>query len=183
MSLFWLLHLFHIYLSIVFPIESRFLKTKKWSQRLHITEVVVSVFISALCPAVVLVTNINYNFIFYPALFCTPATQVLIFYSMAIPVVLITVIGLNLIVTVVWTLFKVSCMLMHGTYMLGTLLKCYNQKSVLTSRLKCEYSIVRGPWANTLYNCQCCWHFVLRYSTVCVTIQNIGKLYMGIATM
>ena len=118
MSLFWLLHLFHIYLSVVFPIESRYLKTEKWSQRVHITEVVASVFISALCPAVVLVTNINYNFIFYPPLFCTPATQVLVFYSMAIPVVLVTVIGLNLIVTVVWTLFKVSCISIYGTHII-----------------------------------------------------------------
>ncbi|XP_065890997.1 uncharacterized protein [Dysidea avara] len=106
MSSFWLLHLFHVYLSIVFPIRSRFLKTKKWSQRLHIAEVVGSIFISALCPAVVLATNINYNLIFYPPLLCTPATQISVFYSMTIPVVLVTVIGLNLIVTVVWTLFK-----------------------------------------------------------------------------
>ena len=108
MSLFWLLHLFHIFLSVVFPIRSRFLKTKKWSQRLHIIEVVVSLLISVLCPAILLLTNINYNLIFYPPLLCLPGTQVSAFYSMSVPAVLFTVVGLSLIVAVTWTLFKVS---------------------------------------------------------------------------
>jgi len=108
MSLFWLLHLFHIYVSVVFPIRSRFLRKKKWSRRIHAIEVVGSLLISILCPAILLLTNINYNFVFYPPLLCMPGTQVSVFYSMAVPAVLVVTVGLNLIIAISWTLFKVS---------------------------------------------------------------------------
>ena len=108
MSLFWLLHLFHIYLSVVFPIKARFLKTKKWRRGLHITEVAGSLLISVLVPGILLLTNIDYNMAFYPPLLCLPGTQVSVFYSIAVPAVLFTVVGLSLIVIVTWTLLKVS---------------------------------------------------------------------------
>jgi len=74
----------------------------------YIAEVVGSLLVSVVCPAILLLTNIDYNITFYPPLLCLPATQASVFYSMAVPAVLFTVVGLNLIVTVAWTLFKVS---------------------------------------------------------------------------
>jgi len=129
MSSFWLLHLFHVYLSVVFPIRSHFLKTKRWSKRIHIAEVVGSILISVLCPAMVLVTSINYNLIFYPPLLCTPATQVSVFYSMSIPVVIIGIIGVDLIIAIVWTLLKVSCqcIIYSSTYIRVEVMLCTAQ--------------------------------------------------------
>lgn len=108
MTMFWLFHLFHIFLKVVFPVKSRFLMTGRWKRGSHIVEVLISFFISALGPAIVWLTGIKYAFAFFPPLLCLPTSGVFLFYAMCVPLILILTLGLNMIVTIVWTLFKVS---------------------------------------------------------------------------
>ena len=106
MTMFWIFHLIHIFLKVVFPVKSLFLTTRRWNRGLHITEVLASFFISALGPGIVHLSGIKYGFAFFPPLLCLPASNLFLFYAMAVPLVVIMTLGLNVIAVIIWTLFS-----------------------------------------------------------------------------
>lgn len=108
MTMFWIFHLIHIFLKVVFPVKSLFLTTRRWKRGLHITEVLASLLLSALGPAIVHLSGIQYGFAFFPPLLCLPASNVFLFYAMAVPSILVMTLGLNVIAVIIWTLFRVS---------------------------------------------------------------------------
>ena len=75
---------------------------------IHITEVLISLCISALGPGIVHLSGIKYGFAFFPPLLCLPTSSVFLFYAMCVPLILILTFGLNVIAAIVWTLFRVS---------------------------------------------------------------------------
>lgn len=109
MTMLWIFHLFHIFLKVVFPIESRFLTTRRWNRGLHATEILISLLLSALGPTIVWLAGIKYGFAFFPPLLCLPTSRVFVFYTMSIPLILILTGGVNLITTVIWKLLIKVC--------------------------------------------------------------------------
>ena len=83
-------------------------KDKRKVKILHFSEVLVSVFLSALGPGVIWFSNNEYNIFSLPPLLCLPATNSLIFYTMCLPLVILLTIGVNLIAMVLWTLLQVN---------------------------------------------------------------------------
>ena len=108
MGIFWFLHLSHIYLNILFPIQLNFLKRKKWSRGLHITEVTGAIIISAIGPMTVFITGSKYNISTLPPIVCFPTSIYLSIYTMFIPLVMMSTIGVCVIITLFWTLIKVA---------------------------------------------------------------------------
>ena len=108
MGISWFLHLSHVYLSISFPIRLNFLKSKKWSRGLHITEVTGAIVLSAMGPMAVFISGNKYNIITLPPIVCFPASIYLSIYTMFIPLVLMLTIGVCIIIIMLWTLIKVS---------------------------------------------------------------------------
>ena len=48
----WLLHLFHLFLGVVFPFWSKFLNEKKWKIQLYAVEMFESVILCSLAPTI-----------------------------------------------------------------------------------------------------------------------------------
>ena len=107
MSIFWFLHLSHVYLNILFPIQLKFLKRKEWSRGLHITEVTGAIILSAIGPMVVFITGNEYNITTLPPMICFPASIYLSIYTLFIPLVMMSTIAVCVIIVVLWTLIKV----------------------------------------------------------------------------
>ena len=108
MAFFWLLHVFHIYFNLQFPLKSLIFKDKKKVKILHFSEISISIFLSALGPGVVWFSNNEYNVFTLPPLLCVPATTSLIFYTLCLPLIILLTIGVNLIAIVLWTLLQVN---------------------------------------------------------------------------
>jgi len=117
MVFFWFLHVFHIYFNVQFPLKSLILKDKKKVKILHFSEISVCIFLSALGPGVVWLSNNEYNVVSLPPLLCLPATNSLIFYTICVPIIFLLTIGVNLIAMILWTLLQVNnrfvCMMLH----------------------------------------------------------------------
>ena len=107
MGIFWLLHLCHVYLNILFPIQLNFLNRKTWSRGLHITEVTGAIILSAIGPMAVFISGNEYNLITLPPIVCFPASIYLSIYTMFIPLVVMSTIGVCVIIILFWTLIKV----------------------------------------------------------------------------
>ena len=107
MGIFWFLHLSHVYLNILFPIQLNFLNRKTWSRGLHITEVAGAIILSAIGPMTVFISGNKYNITTLPPVVCFPASIYLSIYTMFIPLVLMCTIGVCVIITIFWTLIKV----------------------------------------------------------------------------
>ena len=107
MGVFWLLHISHVYLNILFPIRLNFLNHRTWSRGLHATEVTMAFILSAIGPITVLISGNEYNVIILPPIMCFPSTRLSI-YTLFIPLVLMATIGVCLIIIIFWALIKVS---------------------------------------------------------------------------
>ena len=105
---FWFLHVFHLYLNVLFPLKFLLLKDKRWEKRLHLTELIASIGFASLGPATVWLSNNDYNMFSNPPLLCLPATNSMLLYTLCLPMLLLLIIGVNLIATVVWALLKVT---------------------------------------------------------------------------
>jgi len=105
LSMFWLLHLIHLFLKIVFPLWARRLDFKRTKNILHVTEVVGAVFLSGLAP-IIFVSVSEYNIARFPPLLCYPSRAVTI-YTMCLPICI--TIGSGVIISIItfWILHKV----------------------------------------------------------------------------
>lgn len=109
---FWFLHVLHLFLNVLFPLKFSLLKDKRWEKRLHIIEVIASIGFASLGPAVVWLSNNDYNTFTRPPLLCIPTPNSMLLYTLCLPILFLLIIGVNLIATIVWALLKVS----HSIY-------------------------------------------------------------------
>ena len=109
-SVLWFLHLFHLFLGVVFPFWSRFLSEQKWKIRLHVVEVIGSVILCSLAPTI-FVSVSEYTLARYPPLFAIPSRDVS-FYTIILPLTIVLASGVNLTFYTFWTIHKV--MLAHN---------------------------------------------------------------------
>lgn len=94
MTVTWFLHLFHLFLGVVFPFWSKFLSEKKWKTRLHIVEVFGSVILCGLTPTI-FVSVSEYQITRFPPLLALPSREVA-FYTLVLPITIILAVGVNL---------------------------------------------------------------------------------------
>ena len=102
----WLLHLFHLFLGVVFPFWSKFLNEKKWKVRLHIVEVLGSIVLCSLAPTVYVSVS-TYLLARFPTVFIFPGAKV-IFYTIVLPLAVTFAVGTNLIFFTFFTIHKVN---------------------------------------------------------------------------
>ena len=94
MAVNWLLHLFHLFLGVVFPFWSKFLKEKKWKIRLHVVEVLGAVTLCSLAPTI-LAASSSYTLSRFPPLLALPSRDI-VFFTVEIPLAIILAVGVNL---------------------------------------------------------------------------------------
>ena len=116
-GIFWFLHLFHVYLNILFPIQLNVLNRKTWSRGLHVAEVTGTIIVGAIGPMAIFISGDKYNTPTFPPISCFPESIHHNIYSVFIPLVLMFTIGVCIIVTMLWTLIRVrriySCMFIY----------------------------------------------------------------------
>ena len=106
MVVIWFLHLFHLFVGVVFPFRSQFLKEKKWKIRLHIVEVLGAIILCGLAPTII-VTVSNYTLGRFPPLFALPSREAA-FYTVEVPLVVILAVGVNLTFYTFLSIHKVA---------------------------------------------------------------------------
>lgn len=82
-------------------------------RRLHITELITSIAFASLGPAVVWLSNNDYNVFARPPLLCLPTPNSMLLYTICLPVLILLIIGVNLIAAIVWALLKVHKFCMY----------------------------------------------------------------------
>ena len=110
MSVVWFLHLFHLFLGVVFPFWSRFLSEREWKIRLHVVEVFGSVILCSLAPTI-FVSVSEYTLGRFPPLLTLPSRDVS-FYTIILSLTIVLASGINLTFSTFWTIHKV--MLSHS---------------------------------------------------------------------
>ena len=105
LAVIWLLHLFHLFLGVVFPFWSKRLTEKKWKIRLYIMEVLGSIVLCSIAPTVHVNVS-SYAIERLPPVFVFPGPR-MIFYTMVLPLAIIFSVGVNLIFFTFFTIHKV----------------------------------------------------------------------------
>ena len=90
----WFLHLLHLFLGVVFPFRLKFLNEKKWKIRLHVFELLGSIVLCGLPPAIYISVS-DYTIARFPPLFALPLREVA-FYAIVLPQCIILSVGLNI---------------------------------------------------------------------------------------
>jgi len=109
MTVTWFLHVFHLFLLIMFPIWSlQFFSHTKGTRKLKlcILEIVGSVIFSSIFPTIVLSVS-HYKNARFPPLIMLPSKK-LSLYTMILPVTILMAVGINLIFLSLWKIHKVS---------------------------------------------------------------------------
>ena len=106
MSAMWFLHLFHLFLGVVFPFQSKFLNEKKFKFRLHVLEVLGSIVLCSLAPTI-FVSVSGYTFGSFPPLVFLPSRRVA-FYTIVLPLAVILACGVNLTFYTFLSIHKVT---------------------------------------------------------------------------
>ena len=106
-----LLHLFHLFLGIVFPFWSKFLNEKKWKVRLYVVEMFGSVVLCSLAPIIYIGGGSRYGFTRFPQVVVFPSAE-MVFYSMLMPLAIILAVGANLVFYTFFTIHKVKVLKM-----------------------------------------------------------------------
>ena len=106
LAVIWFLHLFHLFVSIVFPFWSKFLNEKKWKIRLYVVEMFGSVVLCSLAP-IIYISGSEYGISNFPLVITFPSPE-MSFYSILIPLDMILAVGVNLIFYTFFTIHKVK---------------------------------------------------------------------------
>ena len=106
MVAYWLLHLIHLFLKIVFPLWSRKLDVKQTKITLHVTEAVGAVVLCGLAP-IAHISMLSYSSGRFPTLLCTLSKE-FGFYTVCIPMCVMVATGVILTIIMFWILHKVS---------------------------------------------------------------------------
>ena len=104
MLVFWMLNIFHIFLRVTFPLQTKYIIEKRLSL-FHVLEVTGSFVLCSLAPIVYLSTS-QYQVTRFPPLLCVP-TEKFYFYTLSLPLSLTLSIGINLLIVTLWNIHKV----------------------------------------------------------------------------
>ena len=79
LTVIWLLHLFHLFLGVVFPFRSKLLNERKWKIRLHVTEVFGSIVLCSIAPTIYVSVS-AYTLPRLPPVLLFPGAKVIYYY-------------------------------------------------------------------------------------------------------
>ena len=105
-TIIWLLHLFHLFLVVSFPLWSKFLSEQKWKIRLHIAELIGSLVLCSIAPTVCISLS-EYTIFRYPPLFVRPSGDA-VFYSIVLPNAILSAIGVDITIYSLFSIRKVN---------------------------------------------------------------------------
>jgi len=106
LATFWLLHVIHLFIKIVYPIWSRKLDRNKTKIILHVTEVTLAFILCGLAP-IIFVSVSEYSIGRFPPLLCL-SSKAVSFYTMCIPLCFMIGTGVILAIIMFWKLHKVG---------------------------------------------------------------------------
>ena len=103
---FWILHLFHLLYSLVFPLKSQHLmRSKQLKRSVHLIEVLI-VLICGLLPSAIIIGTSGYHYIGFPPI-CTNEIPEVLFYTLIFPVSIEATVGLCMLLILLWIIRKV----------------------------------------------------------------------------
>lgn len=103
---FWLVHLCHLFHSLLYPMRAQqLMKSSAFKRSAHIIEVLV-VLGCGLIPSVVIASTSGYVYSGFPPQ-CNSKNSALLFYTMILPIALGATVGLCVILLSLWNLCKV----------------------------------------------------------------------------
>ena len=106
LSITWVVQIIHIWLTLFFPISSRWLT--KNSKFIHVSVIVGTVFLCSIGPILTL-SVYRYQVTRLPPGVCTPSNVDLHFYTIYLPIAIITAVGVSFLINIFWIVWKVSC--------------------------------------------------------------------------
>ena len=102
---FWVFHVFHLFLSLMYPFRVKeMMDCKIFQRKVHFTEVMIVLLFGSVVP----ILTISLSEYKHGGLNCSPQSQTVLFYAGLIPVLLIDIIGLLLLLGSFWILRRVS---------------------------------------------------------------------------
>lgn len=105
MHFFWIMHLFHMFTRLTFPMQSRNFDQSTYRHWFHIGEVGGG-FLIAVIPPIGVAAASEYNVPSFPANYCVPEPRVA-YYTELLPINIVLAIGVCFIVTIFWMLHQV----------------------------------------------------------------------------
>ena len=106
MHFFWIMHLFHMFTRLTFPMQSRNFDQSTYRHWIHIGEVGGGILI-AIIPPIAVASASEYNVPSFPANYCIPEPRVA-YYTELLPINIVLAVGVCFIVTIFWMLHQVS---------------------------------------------------------------------------
>jgi len=105
MMVFWMLNIFHIFLRVTFPLQTKYYIEKRLSL-LHVIEVAGSFILCSVAP-IIYVSTSQYEMTRFPPLLCVP-TEEFYFYTLSLPLCFTLTIGINLLIVTLWKIHQAS---------------------------------------------------------------------------
>lgn len=106
MHFFWIMHLFHMFTRLAFPMQSRNFDQSTYRHWIHIGEVGGGILV-AIIPPIGVAAASEYNVPSFPANYCVPEPRVA-YYTELLPINIVLAVGVCFIVTIFWMLHQVS---------------------------------------------------------------------------
>ena len=106
MHFFWIMHLFHMFTRLAFPMQSRNFDQSTYRHWIHIGEVGGGIIVAVIPPIGVAAAS-EYNVSSFPANYCVPEPRVA-YYTELLPINIVLAIGVCFIVTIFWMLHQVG---------------------------------------------------------------------------
>lgn len=104
---FWLFHLCHLFLSLLFPFKAHLLmKSAHFKRYAHIIEVII-VLGCGFIPSIVIVSTSEYGYSGFPPS-CSSENPAILFYTLILPIAIGSTVGLCVLLFSLWILRKVS---------------------------------------------------------------------------
>jgi len=105
-ALFWMCHVLHVFVSLVFPIKfHKFSEMKTFKKGAFMIEIIFILLFGVL-PSLITAAMSEYQYVGFPPICLTKSTNVF-FYSSVLPISIIAIVGVCLLLGAFWTLRKV----------------------------------------------------------------------------
>ena len=104
---FWLLHLFHIFYSLIYPLRAQNLINSKQHRRIvHLIEVSITI-ACGLLPSVIIIGTSGYHYSGFPPV-CTNQIPNVLFYTLMFPISIEATFGLCMLLASLWIICKLA---------------------------------------------------------------------------
>jgi len=103
---FWVLYVFHLFLSLVYPFRVKeMMDSKMFRRKAHLIEVTIVVFLGSVIPILTILLSEYLD----DGVYCIPQSPEVLFYVGVIPILLVCLVGLTLLLGSFQILRRVSC--------------------------------------------------------------------------